>query len=146
MPRWSPDSQTLYFLSDREKRGEAQLYRLPLAGGEAMALTDRRGGIGAFAPLGRWANNRPLHQRSRRPLRKSAASGARRRESLGRTLAVAAVHLLDRETGAIRTLDALGDRHVATFAASPDGARLAVTAWPSPELDNGAFPTPLHLD
>ena len=39
-PRWSPDGEHLYFLSDRAARGTAQLHRLPLAGGKAEALTD----------------------------------------------------------------------------------------------------------
>src|SRR5438552_14176275 len=32
-PCWSPDGETLYFLSDRSERGKAQLYCLPLGGG-----------------------------------------------------------------------------------------------------------------
>src|SRR5436305_1738130 len=35
LPRWSPDSRTLAFLSDREKADAYQLYLLPLSGGEA---------------------------------------------------------------------------------------------------------------
>ena len=34
-PRWSPDGQTLAFLSDREEDGSYQLYLLPRNGGEA---------------------------------------------------------------------------------------------------------------
>src|SRR6266851_2354364 len=48
-PRWAPDGQSIAFLSDRD--GAAQLYRLPLRGGEADKLTDRKGEIGAF----RWS-------------------------------------------------------------------------------------------
>src|SRR3954468_6304327 len=44
-PRWSPDGRALAFLSDRLKRGTAQLYLLPLAGGEALRLTDHAGGV-----------------------------------------------------------------------------------------------------
>ena len=40
MPRWSPDGAWIGFLSDRE--GAAQLYRLPMRGGEAAKLTDRK--------------------------------------------------------------------------------------------------------
>jgi dipeptidyl aminopeptidase/acylaminoacyl peptidase len=39
-PRWSPDGKTLAFLSNRE--GQAQIYLLPIDGGEPMPLT--RGG------------------------------------------------------------------------------------------------------
>jgi dipeptidyl aminopeptidase/acylaminoacyl peptidase len=37
-PRWAPDSRTLYFLSTRS--GQSQVWRLSLAGGEAMRVTD----------------------------------------------------------------------------------------------------------
>ena len=145
MPRWSPDGQALYFLSDRAKRGEAQIYRLPLDGGEAVALTDRRGGIGAFAPLpdGRtialFAKDAPTAEDERRERERDDA------KVWGERWPSHHLHLLDRETGAIRTPDVLNDRHIAAFAVAPDGARLAVTTWPNPELDNEAFPTPLHL-
>jgi dipeptidyl aminopeptidase/acylaminoacyl peptidase len=48
-PRWAPDGQSIAFLSDRD--GAAQLYRLPLRGGEADKLTDRKEEIGSF----RWS-------------------------------------------------------------------------------------------
>src|SRR5947209_17032090 len=57
--RWSPDGRWLAFLSDRRKRGTAQLYLLPLAGhpggGEAVRLTDHDGGVAdpAWSPDGR---------------------------------------------------------------------------------------------
>src|SRR4051812_42126559 len=44
-PRWAPDGRWLAFLSDRAEEGKNQLYRLPLAGGEAERLTDWTGGI-----------------------------------------------------------------------------------------------------
>lgn len=43
-PRWSPDSQTLEFLSDRD--GKPQLYLLALGGGEARQLTTLPDGAG----------------------------------------------------------------------------------------------------
>src|SRR5262245_9831475 len=39
-PRWSPDSRTLAFLSDRLEDGKPQIYLLDRAGGEARKLTD----------------------------------------------------------------------------------------------------------
>jgi dipeptidyl aminopeptidase/acylaminoacyl peptidase len=44
-PRWSPDSQSLCFLSDRAG-GEAQLYVMPADGGEARRLTALDPGAG----------------------------------------------------------------------------------------------------
>ncbi|HEX2253736.1 MAG TPA: S9 family peptidase [Thermoanaerobaculia bacterium] len=37
-PRWAPDGESLYFLSTRS--GSSQVWRLPLAGGEAVQVTD----------------------------------------------------------------------------------------------------------
>ena len=62
MPRWSPDGQTLAFLSNREKTQrdvfgndsqfetittskEFQVYLLPINGGEAVQLTNMKGGV-----------------------------------------------------------------------------------------------------
>src|SRR5262249_8204799 len=39
-PRWSPDGTSIAFTSERD--GPPQLYVLPLSGGEAEQLTDRR--------------------------------------------------------------------------------------------------------
>ncbi|HKZ73255.1 MAG TPA: S9 family peptidase, partial [Steroidobacteraceae bacterium] len=46
-PRWSPDGGQLAFISSRA--GKPQLHILPMAGGEAWALTSEKGGVGAFA-------------------------------------------------------------------------------------------------
>src|SRR6266542_3311439 len=43
--RWSPDGQSIVFLSDRD--GASQLYRLWMGGGEAEKLTDRKEAISA---------------------------------------------------------------------------------------------------
>jgi dipeptidyl aminopeptidase/acylaminoacyl peptidase len=48
-PQWSPDGQSIAFLSDRE--GPAQIYRLSMRGGEAEKLTDRKDEIRTF----RWS-------------------------------------------------------------------------------------------
>jgi dipeptidyl aminopeptidase/acylaminoacyl peptidase len=48
-PRWAPDGRTIAFLSDRD--GAAQLYLLPMGGGESQRLTDRKERIEAF----RWS-------------------------------------------------------------------------------------------
>jgi Tol biopolymer transport system component len=45
LPRWSADSATLFFLSDRADRGTPQVHRLTLADGTVTALTGWRTGI-----------------------------------------------------------------------------------------------------
>lgn len=44
-PRWSPDGQTLAFLSDRAKDDVLQVYTIQMNGGEAQKLTDAKGGV-----------------------------------------------------------------------------------------------------
>jgi dipeptidyl aminopeptidase/acylaminoacyl peptidase len=52
-PRWSPDGQSLAFLSDRDG-GPPQLYLIPADGGEAHKLTalDRGAGLAVWSPDG----------------------------------------------------------------------------------------------
>ena len=45
-PRWSPDGSSLYFLSTRS--GSSQVWRLPLAGGEAQQVTELPVDVGNF--------------------------------------------------------------------------------------------------
>jgi dipeptidyl aminopeptidase/acylaminoacyl peptidase len=44
-PRWSPDGARLAFVSEREPKKKAQLYALPLDGGEPVRLTDVKNGV-----------------------------------------------------------------------------------------------------
>lgn len=55
-PCFSPDGRSLAFLSDREKRGTAQLYVIALSGGEAVRVTNERGGVAEprWSPDGSW--------------------------------------------------------------------------------------------
>lgn len=45
-PRWAPDGASIYFLSTRT--GTSQVWRLPLAGGESLQITDYPLDIGSF--------------------------------------------------------------------------------------------------
>lgn len=48
-PRWSPDGETIAFLSNREDEKQTQIYLIPFRGGEARKLTDLKGNIGGFS-------------------------------------------------------------------------------------------------
>jgi dipeptidyl aminopeptidase/acylaminoacyl peptidase len=134
-PRWSQDGRTLYFLSDRTKRGAAQLYGIVPTGGEAQALTDWEPGIADYEPLpdGRIAllavDPETAEQKERKERRDDA-------DVYGAEWKFQRLRLLDPVSGDITTVDGLADRHVVEVAASSDGARLAVIVWPTPELDN----------
>ena len=54
-PRWSPDGQTIAFVSNRADEKQAQIYLLPVDGGEARPLTELKGKIGEihWSPDGR---------------------------------------------------------------------------------------------
>ena len=49
MPRWSPDSSEIAFISNRGNAQQAQIYIIPVDGGEARPLTDLKGMIGDYS-------------------------------------------------------------------------------------------------
>ena len=53
-PQWSPDGRFIYFISTRS--GEAQIWRIPVSGGEAEQITDFPMGVEDYviAPNGKW--------------------------------------------------------------------------------------------
>jgi dipeptidyl aminopeptidase/acylaminoacyl peptidase len=137
-PCWAIDGTAFFFLSDRAERGKAQLHRLPLDGGEAEKLTDWKSGIKEIAPL-------PDGERVAFLAVDPQTEEDERREKDRDDAQVFGEHwhpqrlrlrLLDLTTREVRTLDALGDRHVAELAPSPDGASIAVITWPTPEIDH----------
>ena len=148
-PKWAADSASLFFTSDREESGTAQLQRIPLDDSEdvaqAEALTSWRGGVSDHCPLvdGRTvallAEDEPTAEDERREAERDDAM------VWGRHLPPTRLRLLDLETGALRTVDGLGDRHVVELAQRPDGGPLAVLSWSTPELDPGVLTAELHL-
>ncbi len=47
-PQWSPDGETIAFLSDREDENQKQIYLIPVQGGEARRLTAMKGEFETF--------------------------------------------------------------------------------------------------
>jgi dipeptidyl aminopeptidase/acylaminoacyl peptidase len=135
-PRWSPDSRTLYFLSDREKRGVNQLYRINPERGEARALTSWEPGIASYLPLPdgkRVALIAADPETDEAKQRKEARDDA---EVYGEDWQYHRLRLLELDSGDITTVEALGDRHIVDVVAEPDGNRLLVKSWVTPETDN----------
>lgn len=136
LPRWSPDSRTLYFLSDRAKRGTDQLYRINPERGEATALTEWEPGISSYVPLPdgkRIALVAPDPETDEQKRRQEERDDA---DVYGEGWGYHRLRLLDLASREVTTLDALGDRHVVAVVAEPDGSRLLVKTWATPETDN----------
>lgn len=144
-PRWAPDSESIFFLSDREERGTAQLHRIRRAAGDVEALTTWKGGIRDHLPLADLdlvvvlAQDEPTDEDERRAKQRDDA------RVWGERVRVARLRLLDVRTGDIWTPDAFGDRHVVEVVQRPDGGPLAVLTWAMPDLDPGLLEPRLHL-
>lgn len=151
-PRWAPDSASLFFVSDREEPGAAQLQRVVLDGsgvdggevdGEGIAkaesLTTWNGGISDYHPLADGRTVAMLAEDER------LAADGDDPKVWGRHLPVTRLRLLDLATGVVRTVEGLGDRHVVEVSQRPDGGPLAVLSWDTPELDPGVMTAGLHL-
>ncbi|MGH3200284.1 MAG: hypothetical protein ACRDNT_31185 [Streptosporangiaceae bacterium] len=130
-------------MSDRT--GTFQLHRIRLGGGEAEALTDWHGEISDACPLADArlvavvATDEPTEEDERRRAERDDAIVWGEQVRCGR------LRLLDLATGELRTVDGLGDRHVAELALRPDGGPLAVISWASPENDPGVTTNELHV-
>ncbi len=136
-PRWSPDSNELAFLSDRTKRGTSQLQHLTFSGGEAMELTDLRGGVSGFCWLpgeGRRiaylaVDARPEDEEKRRDDDRDDPN------VYGAFWPLARIVIRDLDSGDERQLD-IGDVNVSEIVPSPDGRRLAAGISDTPEIDS----------
>jgi dipeptidyl aminopeptidase/acylaminoacyl peptidase len=144
-PRWSADSGTLFFLSDRADRGTAQVHRLAVADGVATAVTSWRAGIIDHLPLADpdlvalLAEDEPIEQDTRRAQDRDDAIVVGEREPRAR------LRLLDLHTGQVTTPDVFGDRHVVELRQRPDGGPLAVLTQASNDYDYGPRTGRLHL-
>jgi dipeptidyl aminopeptidase/acylaminoacyl peptidase len=144
-PRWAPDSESIFFLSNRSGRDPAQLHRIPSAGGTVEALTNWRGGIDDHIPLtdprliAVLAPDEPTDEDERRATQRDDAKVWGERVRLSR------LRLLDLRTREIRTPGTVEDRHVVEVVQRPDGGPLALLTWATPDLDPGMLEPGLHL-
>ncbi|MGH3760196.1 S9 family peptidase [Actinophytocola sp.] len=144
-PRWSADSGTLFFLSDRADRGTSQVHRLTLADGAATAVTSWRAGVIDHLALADpnmvtlLAQDEPTEQDTRRAQDRDDAIVVGEREPRAR------LRLLDLRTGQVTTPSVFGDRHVVELRQRPDGGLLAVLTQASSDNDYGPRTGHLHL-
>lgn len=145
-PRWAPDSRSLAFVSDRAKRGTAQLQLLALAGGEARALTDEPGGVSGFC----WLPGVAARIAYITPDARDEEDEERRKRERDDTFVYGAfwpfgrLKILDVASGEARSVET-GDRHVHELSPSPDGMRLAIAIADLPEIDSTRMTTELAV-
>jgi dipeptidyl aminopeptidase/acylaminoacyl peptidase len=129
-PRWSPDARTIAFLSDRAKRGTAQLHLVAAAGGEAARLTELAGGAGNVE----WsADGETLYFTARRRAlagEKDSDSDIKDASERWRPQAIARVATL----GGAPLLVGPQAGHVWTFALSPDGTHISALVSDTEDL------------
>lgn len=134
MPRWSPDSRTLGFLSDRAERGAHQIHLIDLDGGEARPLTSVPKGLDllAWAPDGRsltaTADRRALAGEDKPATEVRVASTEARPRVIVRVPV---------EGGPVRVLGP-AEGHVWAYAWSADGRSVAALTTPGNGLDEPA--------
>jgi dipeptidyl aminopeptidase/acylaminoacyl peptidase len=148
LPRWSPDSDWLFYVDGEEIRR----LRMRKAGPEANSEIVLRwnGEISALAPLadGRLVAVAAGDERTADDKRREAAGDdvlawserAVRQHWLWHRL-----RLLDLVSGEFTVVAGLAGRHVTDIAQRPDGGPLAVLSWECPEYEPGVFTSRLHL-
>lgn len=121
-PAWSPDGSALAFVADRD--GKRQLYRIPVAGGEAEKLTSTEEGVNTFAwsPTGKQIAFTMTDPVSEAVKERERRWGDIRMEDQDQRYAH--LHVLDLDTRATRALTK-GSFVVGRFDWSPDGTYLA---------------------
>jgi dipeptidyl aminopeptidase/acylaminoacyl peptidase len=144
-PRWTADSRSIYFLSDRAERGTAQLHRVGLADGVVQAVTSWSGGVSDHLPLADpklvvvIAADEPSAEDDRRGRERDDA------RVWGDRVRPDRVRLLDVATSEVRALASFGDRHVVEVARRLDDGMLAVLTWSTPDVGLGLVEPGLHL-
>lgn len=141
-PRWSPDSKKIAFLSDRAKRGTAQLYLIAADGGEAQALTstENKKGVNAFAwspgggQIAFTSADEPTEDEEKK---EQARDDAR---VYGEKWPYARLRLVSLATREVTTLVG-GERHIADFAWHPQGTEIAYVVQQTPDLEALAHET-----
>jgi dipeptidyl aminopeptidase/acylaminoacyl peptidase len=143
LPRWSPDSQHLAFVSNRANPAEMQLYVMNLHGGEAQRLTDLRGSVEepAWSPDGCWIAF--LYIGTADPEKKPDPDPV----VVDENTPFNRVWLVNAETRELKPVTP-DTCHIFEFTWSPDGSKLVILTSPHPNPAEGWYssqPYTIHL-
>jgi len=132
-PRWAPDSKSVAFLSDRS--GKVQVWRIPIAGGEAVRVTDAAGPIKDFhfSPDGK--SIAYLMTEPETAVEKKNKKEKRDVIIADRDFKYMHLHVIDLATGKSRPLTK-GPEDVTHFSWSPDSTRIVFSARPTPAFQD----------
>ena len=132
-PSFSPDSQWVFFASDRS--GKRNIYRIPIDGGEAEPLTNFNGTIGNYAisPNGKWIafTARETDNEEERAKREKRDFHVLDENPHNQSLWIAAVE------GRTAKKITNGPYNVGQFDWSPNSTRIAYETRPTPDADDG---------
>jgi len=132
---WSPDSSSIAFLSDRDKKGQMQLYVVPSTGGHPRKLTNLTGYLAdpRWSPDGAqiavlFAENAPSGggPLEAKPLETGVIGGEIHNQRLT---------IVDATSGAAKQVSP-ADMNIYEYDWSPDGGSFALSAAPGPGDNN----------
>jgi dipeptidyl aminopeptidase/acylaminoacyl peptidase len=135
-PRWSPDGRSIAFLSTRDTSHDnaAQLFLLPMSGGEAEKLMDRPEGVSAF----RWS---PDGMRIALLMQEPKSEAQQQRDKdkddgrvVDKDTRLARVWVLDVASHSVRQITSARWR-INQIEWMPGGSQLIAIATPKPESD-----------
>jgi dipeptidyl aminopeptidase/acylaminoacyl peptidase len=139
-PQWSPDGQTIAFISTRGV-GEAakpQIYLIPAFGGEAEKLTDSKTGVSGFA----WSpDGKRIAFIAAMPLTEAEEKKIKDKDDpqiYDSNFRYNRLYVIEIETKKTTELTR-GELSVSDPQWSPDGKRLSVTGHPTPKADDGSY-------
>jgi dipeptidyl aminopeptidase/acylaminoacyl peptidase len=145
IPEWSPDGRMIAFLDRRpspdkpkdkkEDDTKAQLYVIPLGGGESRALTSADEGVTEFA----WGHDASVifftAKDAKTKEKKDEEKKGRDWEVIDRDHRQIRLHRIDVASGESRVLTDTSVT-VRAIAVSPDGSRIAALASDTPKIDD----------
>lgn len=137
-PAFSPDSAWVFFASERS--GKRNVYRIPVDGGEAEAVTNWTGAMGAYAvsPNGKWVAFAGREDEPADDLAKRQKLDFRVIDEAPKNHALWIVPVEPDLEGKrpVRKI-AAGPYHIGAFDWSPDSRRIAYETRPTPDADDG---------